>query len=1039
MTRAPQLAPLVALGGVLSLGAQAPALRVEGGGLDDHVLAKAAFGRPKVLDAASLAQGRAGILATDRYRQVEVTPDGLIRLDPWPPLEQVSWEGDPVPPTLQKTLMPSLRRGIRLGDRRAEAWRQRAETRLREAGYPDARVATERRREDRVFAVKVVLGPPALVREVVFQGKVLPYGQDRLLELAGIRSGSTLWTEQVARKAQAALRKRFLKDHRYQGAVAFEWLGSGRVRMVVDPGPEVLLAFEGEAHSRRGLKDRIPLLKAGRYGPELLEEGDRSLLRHLFDQGYPDALVGHRVEVLRGTPEAPDQIRLVYTLKPGPKVRVQALQFEGNEGIPTRELQRVAGFPARTFSSLWTRYPVASPAHLGEVEARIRAHYLEKGFSEVSLRRRLLKSGETATLVLMIREGERRVLRDLDLEVPKGSPWSPMALGESLVQVIAAQPQPQAGGTDHERRYSGDRAGVSGVLAWHPAGPGETVERVSLRIEPPVPYVKNDLGAVLTSLRQKVASLGVPRPQDRLALEPETGRMRVHITVPPQPLAQVRRLAVFGADDTKGHVLVREAGLEAGAPLDPRALANAQVKVGNLRAFQRVDLLGLHETTLAPGGTPWQPGDLFLGLEERSPWTFTGGFGYDKSQGYHLMGGVQRGNLGGQGRTLDFGLRVGDATLDSAALRKAFPTGNFKRSLDSVGLTYTDPSLGWDLRGLLPWLPERMQYRAEAAYIEELQTAYRIRRRRVLNDFEWRLDPQRILRAGHRYERVEVASGVVDLNNDDVLNKLTHTPGRAVISAPFLQLVRDGRDNPYDPTQGKFVSARLEFAGQVFGSSANTSFLKVDARHQWNWALKKGTHTSVISAGVRIGIAYPTQKAQRSTENPDLLLPPELPLSERFFAGGPFTHRGVEPDFLGPWGSAPLIDPVTHRQRYEPTTGAALYQLIPLGGQAMALVNLEFRFPLVGQSVAGEIFLDSGQVYRYFQRPHETPEQVRTRPDPLYPPFLTALGGGLIWKVGIPIKVEYAADIRRILGRPRSRKDRETQLRGILLSAGFQF
>ena len=51
----------------------------------------------------------------------------------------------------------------------------------------------------------------------------------------------------------------------------------------------------------------------------------------------------------------------------------------------------------------------------------------------------------------------------------------------------------------------------------------------------------------------------------------------------------------------------------------------------------------------------------------------------------------------------------------------------------------------------------------------------------------------------------------------------------------------------------------------------------------------------------------------------------------------------------------------------------------------------------------------------------------------------TALGAGLIFKIGVPLKVEYAADLNRIRGRQRSQSDRDTQLKSLLISAGFQF
>ena len=111
-------------------------------------------------------------------------------------------------------------------------------------------------------------------------------------------------------------------------------------------------------------------------------------------------------------------------------------------------------------------------------------------------------------------------------------------------------------------------------------------------------------------------------------------------------------------------------------------------------------------------------------------------------------------------------------------------------------------------------------------------------------------------------------------------------------------------------------------------------------------------------ANLRLGLARPTADSAQ-----------DLPLSERFFGGGSFTVRGVEPDMLG------------DIQRTD-SLGNKLVQPIPLGGQGLVVVNLEYRFPL---------------------------------------------------------KLEYAADWKRILGRPRTQDERDTQLKSLLISAGFQF
>src|ERR1700691_773812 len=73
----------------------------------------------------------------------------------------------------------------------------------------------------------------------------------------------------------------------------------------------------------------------------------------------------------------------------------------------------------------------------------------------------------------------------------------------------------------------------------------------------------------------------------------------------------------------------------------------------------------------------------------------------------------------------------------------------------------------------------------------------------------------------------------------------------------------------------------------------------------------------------------------------------DIPLPERFFAGGGTTLRGFGLNDAGP---------------RDPTTG------LPVGGLAQLLFNQELRFPMtlpvVGKRLGGTFFYDAGNVYR---------------------------------------------------------------------------
>jgi outer membrane protein assembly factor BamA len=1013
--RAGLLLLLLALAPVSAQGAEGvrplTALRIEGGDLDDRRFAAAALGLKTGMpvDEAALQLALEAVRLVDRYRTVEgrLQADGSVSLvlEPLRPVASWTWEGDPVPKRLQKTLLPELRHGQRVGAQRRAVLSGLIEQRLREAGYPQARAVLAEADQGRQLRLRVSLGAPLLVRAVRLEGDPAPYTREVLLKAAGLVEGVSIWTPTMLREAQRKLRQRFVKDDRLEGSVRLSPAEGAQdvLVMEVHPGPLVKLeagglSFFAALLGQPSLSDFVPLARAERYSPSLLEEGAGRITTSFRDQGYPEVKVSYTRKVTVGSPDRPEAVALVYTVEPGPQRTLGQVHFEGNKEVSERELQAAVVLPRRNL----IQAPFAKTEAVKGLEERVTALYLQRGFPEVRVRRRVDQAKDGSVEVrFIIREGRRRFLDALILELP-GEPGFPRErLAQGLLQVFSDRPVAVPG----THRYPSDRRHLQGFEGTLEA----TEQGARLTFKPPLPLVRNDLALVVADLRQRLSSAGAETPQVKLALEEGDLQSVVRIQIPSQPLDAIRRLVVQGSDRTRAEAVLREFPAIPGATLDPMGLDGSQIQLGGLGAFQRVDLLTLKNL---PGQEtqPWQRGDLALRLEERSPWVFSEGFGYDKTQGYFFGLNAQRLNVGGMGRTLDFGLRAGDQSLDSKTLRRAFPTGEIKRSLDSYSIGYTDP---WFLPSALDgWLATRTRFHMEGAYLEEAQAAYLARRRRFIPSLEWKLGPVQSVQLGYRYERVEVASNTdshgVPLISDTDLFLIARTPGRSVISAPYLQVVVDRRDRAYDPTQGSYFQGRLELANQAFGTSANSSFVKLDLRQQWNWPVGFHAEYGVVMANFRLGLARPTA---RSAE--------DLPLSERFFGGGSFTVRGVEPDMLG------------DIQRTD-SSGKTLAQPLPLGGQGLAVVNLEYRFPLLGwQSVWGEVFVDSGQVYRSL---HPDPGTVAP-----FPALRTTLGVGLILKLGFPLKLEYASDWKRILGRPRTQGERDTQLKSLLISTGYQF
>ena len=1025
-------------------------LEFQGGSPDDAAYARVACGWTEgaPLDEAGFQSGLAAIRLTDRFRRVDGErvpgPGGArvrVRLEPWPAIGRLVWQGDATRPEVRRHLR-GLRKGMRPGEARLNAWAQEHRRRLVEEGYPQAQVSWSRADGDRTVLVRVTTGEGALVRRVELVGSPAPYTEAEILHYARLVPGRTLWTPAVQLATYRNLRKRFQGDHRYEAQTELAWDGQGTVRITVAPGPKVLLDKEG---SRIGLstslKDLVPLARADRYSPELLDEGDRRIIRYFRNQGYLDAQVGHRREITRTDPPAFQEVTVTYTVAKGEQTVLDQVRFEGNQALGEAELKKAAELPGRI---LGMGAPRATPDLLDALEARLKDLYLSRGYPDVKLRRLLERKDHRTELVFRIQEGPQRLLHWLRLELPPGGFGDPWGLGACLPLIFSDKAAPLPGGA---ARFASDRRGMAGAQGTLVRSGGDGPVVLTFTLDQPIPLLKADLTRVFTALKQqRLPALGVVRPLVRLSLEAADGGTGVRIEVPPQPMEKVRRLVVSGSDKTRATAVLRETRLSPGQPLDTDQLSRAQARLSYLGAFQRVDLRTLAADETRPAETPaeapapaqalpgapgppppWKEGDLQLSVEERPPFVVTNSFGYDRSQGYHVGVGLQQLNVGGMGRTIDYGVRAGNGTIQNPTLARLFPTGPYNRSVDSFTVGYTDP---WFAPGALQGLlHERTQLRTEGAYIQEEQALYELHRRRFVSTLQWSVNPRVSFLLGYRWEREDVGSTVEGISAD-ALAIIARYPTRATVSGPFAQVARDTRDSAFDPTSGMYSVARVEFANQLFLTSKNSSFVKVDLRNQWTWPMGYRAAAGVVALGLRLGLAKPSAT---SSEN--------LPLSERFFAGGPFTFRGVEPDGLGVQALVPQFDP-SGRPVLGPDGVTQKTFATPVGGQGLVLINLEYRFPILGPTIWGEVFADSGQVYQSLTRLSDEERALQAQgetPSAAFPPLRTALGLGLIFKIGVPLKIEYAADLNRILGRPRSQSDRDTQLKSLLISAGFQF
>jgi outer membrane protein insertion porin family len=293
-------------------------------------------------------------------------------------------------------------------------------------------------------------------------------------------------------------------------------------------------------------------------------------------------------------------------------------------------------------------------------------------------------------------------------------------------------------------------------------------------------------------------------------------------------------------------------------------------------------------------------------LTEARPYTISYGLGYQSFDKLRGIFGISNRNLFGTARSLGLQMRGG--------FREA-------RAL----LSYIDPHLLFhDVTNTVSAFAERGQRKS----FDFRRIGATLQVEKKLSDqnpyLQRQFGPSTSVFLRYDFEDIRTTGGL--------------TPSLDPIDREFLAIhissvspsfVRDARDNSIDPTQGTYLSTEFQWATKIIGSGTN--FVKWFNQAQYYHAAYK----TIVATSLRLGLA----RAFDSTN--------ELPLSQRFFAGGGRSIRGFELDTAGP------LDPVTGK---------------PLGGNSLFILNLEDRFPIYG-NLGGVLFFDYGNVFEFLSGP----------------------------------------------------------------------
>ena len=422
----------------------------------------------------------------------------------------------------------------------------------------------------------------------------------------------------------------------------------------------------------------------------------------------------------------------------------------------------------------------------------------------------------------------------------------------------------------------------------------ELLDRFQQKTQAPVSEakVKSDSDFLVSLYSDR----GYPKMQveNRLRLSQDKQRASIEYRITEGEQIFVDRIVISGNYRTKREVIEKSLYFQEDQPLSLRKISESQSRLYGLNIFDRVEIEMPRPDSLQKFQT------VLIKLTESRPYTLTYGAGYQSFDLFRGIFGISNRNLFGTGKTIALNTRAG------------FREGRLL-------ITYIDPYLfsqriNSDV-SVFGEYGERQSF-SFRRYGTSLNIEKKLSVERAYVEVGKEPEPAKSIFLRYAFENIDTEGEPEVVEPED-------RPFLAIrISSFTFGAVRDNRDNPIDPYDGDYLSSSLQFASNVLGSE--TDFVKSFSQAQYYMT----HHQSVIATSFRLGLAW----GFRTTN--------ELPLSQRFFAGGGRTIRGFEQDTAGPLAS-----------NGEPT-----------GGNMLTILNLEYRFP-VYKSLGAVVFFDYGTVF----------------------------------------------------------------------------
>ena len=646
-------------------------------------------------------------------------------------------------------------------------------------------------------------------------------------------------------------------------------------------------------------------------------QADRDRLDEMYRrEGYLTA----RVTPSRS--DGPDEVSLDYQIVAGPETRILVTGIDLTPALRSR------------LETAWIQ-SVFDDFLVDEAEQIVREELARDRYLQPLVSMRVLEENDTKTLSIMVDRGgrtERTIVRVEGVDEPLASEITARLAEGGVVDGAVSNPAAvEREVTDYLRMTGHLRARVTAgaplfedAMAVVPvtvdAGPAFWIGRVTfdgagrmaddaLREAAALAEGMAYDPASVTAARDRLVALyrreGFPSATVTARPEIRTDAPEVSVTFAVVEGARqvLSEVVVAGNRAIDADVIVRALGLELEAPLRAEDLLRARTRVFDTGLFRRVDLAS-EPSSPEPGGAV-VPIRLRITVEEWPALRLRYGFQVAE----------ERPEASIEGRDLVPGLSADltRRTLFGRAITAGGVVEWQRRERRGRAFLNTGTLFGLPIGSSLIAERAREEFTA-VTLVTDLSSITWEQRARVARNLS--------LSYAYKFER-DHTFDTTPAQPDDPIGPFNITINIARLTAAAAW---DTRDDPVDTTTGSLASFSLEYAPEAVGSDIRFVREVVQAYYFRPW------RRLVFASAARAGVVVPLGGQD--------LIP-----SERFFAGGARTVRGVAEGGLG--GRDFFGDPV--------------------GGQVQAVLNQEIRLPIY-RWLRGVGFVDAGNV---FTRPRD--------------------------------------------------------------------